>query len=374
MAQQYGFTPKEKIRVEIFPDTRAFSSASTFSARDIEIGAVGLANFNKLMVLSPAALVHGYRWLDAISHEYMHYLIVKLTANKAPIWFHEGLAKHEETRWRKGPSYLSPLYQSLLARALVEGKLIHFGRMEPSLIKLETADEVQLGYAQAASAIEFIIARAGHEGLKEIMNRMAAKTERAASESIKDVMGLTFEEFERQWKEFLEAKRLKGMSGMHARRYKIKEGKADEERMDLEEIKSLVSRNRAHLADLLKERGRTEAAVLEYRRALDGNPESVPILNRLSSALMGMGRDGEALEYLNRAKEIHPDHPTTHTYLGQGYLKLKDFKKAKEAFSESIQINPFNPEVHHGLAQTYEMLGEKDAGLKEKEIAGKLRR
>jgi hypothetical protein len=39
--------------------------------------------------------MHGYRWLDAISHEYMHYLIVKLTANKAPIWFHEGLAKYE---------------------------------------------------------------------------------------------------------------------------------------------------------------------------------------------------------------------------------------------------------------------------------------
>ncbi len=103
MAEQYGFHPREKIRVEIFPDTKAFYYASTLSARDIEVtGAVGLAQFNKLMVLSPRALVHGYRWLDAISHEYMHYLIMKLTANKAPIWFHEGLAKYEETRWRNG--------------------------------------------------------------------------------------------------------------------------------------------------------------------------------------------------------------------------------------------------------------------------------
>ena len=117
MARRYGFQAKEKVRVEIFPDTRAFFYASTLSARDIEVsGAVGVTQFNKLMLLSPRALVYGYRWLDSISHEYMHYLIVKLTANKAPIWFHEGLAKYEETRWRSGPSYLSPLYQNLLGQ------------------------------------------------------------------------------------------------------------------------------------------------------------------------------------------------------------------------------------------------------------------
>ena len=123
MAQQYGFKPKEKVRVELFPDAKAFYLASTLSVRDIEVtGAVGLTKFNKLQFLSPKALVYGYRWLDAISHEYMHYLIVKLTSNKAPIWFHEGLAKYEETRWRNGPSYLSPLYQTLLARALADNE------------------------------------------------------------------------------------------------------------------------------------------------------------------------------------------------------------------------------------------------------------
>ena len=64
------------------------------------------------------------------------------------------------------------------------------------------------------------------------------------------------------------SKGLKEAGGANVRRYKIKEGKADEERLDMEEIKSMVARNRAHLGDLLKERGRVEAAVLEYRRAL----------------------------------------------------------------------------------------------------------
>jgi cytochrome c-type biogenesis protein CcmH/NrfG len=55
-------------------------------------------------------------------------------------------------------------------------------------------------------------------------------------------------------------------------------------------------------------------------------------------------------------------------------LKLKDFKRAQEAFEESLQINPFNPEVHLGLADAYTMLGNSTGAVKEKEIAYKLGR
>jgi tetratricopeptide (TPR) repeat protein len=374
MAEHYGFTPREKIRVEVFPDTKAFFYASSLSARDIEVtGAVGIAQFNKLMVLSPRALVHGYRWLDAVSHEYMHYLIIKLTANKAPIWFHEGLAKYDETRWRNGSSYLSPLYETLLSRAQAEGRLIKFEKMEPSLVKLETPDDVQLAYAQAASAIDFIIAKVGHDGLREIMKRMATGAG-GAGDSIKAVMGVEFIEFEKNWKEFLASKNLKGVDGVNVRRLKIKGGLADEERLDLEEIKSMVARNRAHLGDQLKERGRTGAAVIEYRRALAENPNSVPILTKLSSVLVGLNQEKEAQELLIRARDLSPDHPTVYTTLGKIYLKHKDLESAMESFQTVIQINPFNPEAHLGLAEAYEILGEKERGSKEREIAKKLMR
>lgn len=374
MGEHYGFIPKEKVRVELFPDTRAFYLASTLSVRDIEVtGAVGLTKFNKLQFLSPRTLVHGYRWLDAISHEYMHYLIVKLTSNKAPIWFHEGLAKYEETRWRNGPDYLSPSYQTLLAQAQADKKLIGFAQMEPSLVHLETPEEVQLAYAQAASAIEFIINSVSHEGLKKIMDRMVQTKTKGAGESIREVLGIEFSEFEEKWAEYLASKRLKPMAGAKIHRYKVKEGKAGEEWMDLEEIKSLVARNRAHLGDKLKERGRTGAAVLEYRRALAETQDSVPVMNRLSSALIVLGRDEEALDTLKRSLTLAPDHPTAYTLLGQVYLKMKDFTQAKEAFEESIQINPFDPEIHIGLANAYAMLGDSVGSAKERNIAHTLR-
>jgi tetratricopeptide (TPR) repeat protein len=152
----------------------------------------------------------------------------------------------------------------------------------------------------------------------------------------------------------------------------VKEGKADEERLDMEEIKSMVARNRAHLGDRLKERGRISAAVLEYRRALAETRDSVPIMSRLSSALIDLGRNEDALDILNRMKEISPNHPTPYTKLGQVYLKMKDVKRAKEAFENSIQINPFNPEVHLGMANAYEMLEDRSGAAKEREIAKRL--
>ena len=373
MARQYAFEPKEKVRVEVFPDTKAFYYASTLSARDIEVtGAVGLTQFNKLMLLSPRSLVYGYRWLDAISHEYLHYLIVKQTANKAPIWFHEGLSKYEETRWREGPSYLSTTYQNLLARALTAGRLIPFEKMEPSLVKLENPEDVHLAYAQAASAIEFLIGKAGYGGLREVMRRMSASPSRGAGEALREVLNMGFTKFEGEWKEFLVAKGLKEAGGAGVRHFKIKDGKANEETVDMEEIKSLVARNRAHLGDLLKERGRVGAAVTEYRRALDENKESIPIINRLASALILMDRHREALEMLLKAREFSPDHPTVSTQLGQTYLKLGKFKEAKESFQEVIEINPFNPEVHRDLALAYEMLGDRQSARKEREAFRKL--
>ena len=375
MAQRYGFRPQEKIRVEVFPDTKAFYLCSTLSARDIEVaGAVGLAQFNKLLILSPRALVHGYRWLDSISHEYLHYLIMKVTANKAPIWFHEGLAKFEETRWRSGPSYLSPLYQTLLFQAVAQDKLIDWEKMENSFIKLATPEEVQLAYGQAASVIDFILSRGGDPGLREIMRRMAegGDSPGGARDAIQQVLGWPFPEFSEKWKESLAKKGLKEREGVQARRYKIKGGKADEERMDMDEIKSMIARNRAHLGDRLKERGRTGAAVLEYRRALDESRESVPVMTRLSDALIRLGREAEALKVLGEAGAIAPDHPTVYDQRGKAYLQLQDYSSARESLEEAIQINPFNPEVHQNLAAAYERLGSSEIANREREVARKL--
>ncbi len=369
VADRFGYRPTEKVRVELFPDTRAFYYASTLSARDIEVsGAVGLTQFNKLLFLSPRALVHGYRWLDAISHEYMHYMITKVTGNKAPIWFHEGLAEHEESRWRGESPHLSPVHETLLARALGDDRFISFERMDPGLVKLDTPEDVQLAYAEAASSIDFIVSRRGYDGLRQMMRHMAGSADKGAEEAVKAILGVTMAEFDGSWKEFLRSQGLKEVEGVEIHRYKVREGLADDDRMEMREIKSMVARNRAHLGDLLREKGRLDAAVLEYRRALQDAQDSVPVLNRLSEALVLLGRDREALEHLLRANKLAPDHPVTYAGLGQIYLMEKDWKKAEAVLVDAIRINPFIPTVHRDLATAYEALGQRDGAQRERGI------
>ena len=78
----FGHRPQQKIRVEIYPTKEAFSAASTLSLETLErSGAIGICKFHRLMILSPQALPLGYRWLDALSHEYLH-----LTINELICW------------------------------------------------------------------------------------------------------------------------------------------------------------------------------------------------------------------------------------------------------------------------------------------------
>lgn len=370
MGAQYGIFPPGPIRVEVMPDSQSFYYVTGLSKRDIEVsGAVGLAKYHKIMLLSPRTLVHGYRYLDAVSHEYLHYVIFKLSANKAPIWFHEGLAKFEEAKWRSATSlYLSPLNRTLLARAIGSGKFIGFDQMEPSLVKLETPDQVQLAYVEAASAIDFIIDRMGYSGLKKIMAAMSTYEEPGAWGAIEEVMGLSMSEFQAVWKKFLASRGLKEIEGLEVRSYKVRESQRDEQILDLKEIKSIMARNWVTLGDLLRARGRLNAAVIEYRKALGEAPASVPILNKLSMVLLRLGKYEQTIERLKQAEKVAPDHPSVHGNLGYAYLRLKKYQEASSALNHSVSINPFDPRVHQGLAQAYQALGRTEEAEREKEV------
>jgi tetratricopeptide (TPR) repeat protein len=377
IGQALGYFPQEKVRVEIAPDAASFNAVSTLSLRDIEeTGAVGICKFNKIMTISPRALTQGYRWLDSLSHEYLHYAIVGLSSNKAPIWLHEGMARFYETRWRRpqpskgNEDYLTSSNQTLLAQALEKNKFIGFKRMEPSLIYLESPEEVQLAYAEAASAIDFIVQRKGHAGIRELLSEVGKSP---AQEAIQKVLESPYGVFETQWKNFLKAKGLKEIEGSRVRRLKVKGNqKEDEESVELKEIQSVVARNRTHLGDQLLERGRMTAAAREYQRALQASPHSPIILSKLARTLIQGERYEEALPHLKKAQEIDSDSANTYIQLGRLYHATKNFSAAKAALEEAIQINPFNPTIYRLLTEIYAALGEQDQAKRSKATLGRL--
>jgi tetratricopeptide (TPR) repeat protein len=361
---ELGYQPKQKVRVEIAPDASTFNAISTLSLRDIEeTGAVGICKFNKLMIISPRALSLGYRWVDSLSHEYLHYAIVALTNNQAPIWLHEGMARFYETRWRKpevakdaAEDYLTPGNQTLLVQALEKNQFVGFKKMEPSLIHLETPEQVQLAYAEAASAVDFINSSKGRAGMRGLL---AALNDKSTAEAIENMFGLSFDAFESQWKGFLKNKGLKPIEGSRVRKLRVKkDAREDEEAVELKEIQSAVARNRTHLADQLLGRGRAAAAANEYQRALQVSPHSPIILNKLGRLFIQLNRLDEARESLKKSLEIDPDSGNTYFQLGRAHHAAKNHREARLALEEAVQINPYNPMIFRLLAESYAALGE----------------
>ena len=371
IGQALGYFPQAKVRVEIAPDAVSFHAISTLSLRDIEeTGAVGICKFNKIMTISPRALMHGYRWLDSLSHEYLHYAIVGLSGNKAPIWLHEGMARFYETRWRhsellKGnEDYLTPSNRTLLVQALEKNKFIGFKKMEPSLIYLETPEEVQLAYAEAASAVDFMVQRKGHDGIRELLSELGKRPSQGAVEK---VFGSPYAAFEIQWKDFLKAKGLKEIEGSRVRRLKVKENqKEDEEAVELKEIQSVVARNRTHLGGRPSERGRRILAVQHYQRAIQASPHFLIMPLKFARVLAQRGSYEEALPHLKKAQQLDPDSANTYIQLGHIYHVTKNFSDAATALEEAIQINPFNPAIYRLLSEVYAALGKQEQAKKSK--------
>jgi tetratricopeptide (TPR) repeat protein len=380
LGAHFGLFPKEKVLVEVFPSTDTFYPASSLSARDIEVsGAIGICKFNKIMLLSPHNLARGYRWTDAISHEYLHYLIVHLSANQAPIWLHEGIAKYFEDAWRlPASSWLSRQTESLLAHALAHDSFVGFTNMEPSLVKLDTTYQVQLGYAEAASAIDFIIDSLGSKGLTNILHDLSEAHGDGATGAISRVMGYGFERFEKEWRQFLKSKHLQEHKGVRLPRFTLK-AKVNENQSDpmpaedlREEIESTTARLHTRLGDRLRQRGRDRAATREYHRALDKDPYSPYLLNKLASALMTQQRWEPAQQYLERARTLAPDYVATYTNLGRLYVAQQSFEAARTALWEAVQINPFDPLIHQYLAESYRRLGIDDRATQEQQLLERL--
>ena len=101
LASALGVAPEGRLTVEIVSDVKELSRVSTLDRGGDPHQRHGRGRkFNKLMILSPKALLKGYDWLDTAAHEYTHLVLTRQDPQPAPIWLQEGLAKWFEADWR----------------------------------------------------------------------------------------------------------------------------------------------------------------------------------------------------------------------------------------------------------------------------------
>ena len=152
-----------------------------------------------------------------------------------------------------------------------------------------------------------------------------------------------------------------------------------------------------NLGVICKNSGRTEEAILLYKKAIEISPtqpnaysnlgnlyhylgnfegalafssKSLELKPNNSEALITQGWSFKELGHLDQALastlkslELKPDNPTAHMNLGGIYKDLGNLDQALASTLKSLELNPDNPNAHMNLGGIYKDLGNLDQAL-----------
>ena len=356
-----GLRPDDPIRVEILGEPAALAKLSPLSESEIEnTGTIALSKYNKLMVVSPRATLFGYPWMDTLAHEYTHLVVSRISHDTVPIWLQEGLARFEQTRWRKPPEVaLSTTEQALLTAGLRKGRLITFDEMHPSMAKLPSQEAAALAYAEVYTLVGWMQQKIGYKGLRDLL--VAQRDGKSARRAVADAMSLTWPAVEKAWHTHLTAVPAKGDGKVRAGKpIKFGKGGVDSENVGIETV-GVRARKHARLGGMLRARGLLEAAATEYEKALAvGGPEPF-VGSKLARTLVDLGKLDRAIE-LATPLVANDDHDaTTAVTLGMARSARHDWPEAIAAYEQALRVSPFDPQTRCGLAEAYGQTGDARA-------------
>lgn len=362
IGEALGYKPPTPIRVEVYPETASLAKVSGLTEEEIRTsGTIALCKYNRLMITSPRALLKGYEWVDTLIHEYIHYVINHRTNNSVPIWMHEGLAKYLERRWRgKQAHRLPPSTEHLLQKRLRKDDLITFEQMHPSMAKLPSQEDAATAFAEVFTVMEYLEKQVGDDAFMQLLDAIHAGDN--AKEAFETVLGTSFDTFETRWKQYLRERPAPDYpddaSYDHTLVFK---DEADSQKAKLGEPDKPKAKDHKKLAQMLQGRGRYEAAVVQYRKALRLAKTPHPHMRaQLARSLTKTDRPEEALAVLEPIRDLFPTYVTMWLELGRANLAADRPEQAVESLKEAARLNPFNPEIHSLLAEAYTEMDRPD--------------
>lgn len=357
-----GLQPKDPIRVEILGAPADLAKLSPLTVGEIETtGTIALSKYNKLMVVSPRATLFGYPWMDTLAHEYTHLIVSRISHDAVPIWLQEGLARFEQTRWRRPPeTQLSATEHALLATALRGGRLITFEQMHPSMAKLPSQEAAALAYAEVYTLVGWMHETIGYKGIRDAL--VAQRDGKSARRAVAEAMNRPWPEVEKQWHAHL---KVGDRAGARVDKpIKFGKGGADSENVGLEAV-GARARKHARLGGMLRARGMLEAAVVEYEKALAAAPAAGGakspepfVAGKLARTLVDLKRYERAIELATPLVGADDRDAVAAVTLGIARSARKEWPEAVVAYEQALRVSPFDPQTRCGLAEAYAQLDD----------------
>ena len=357
VGEDLGLSPADPIRVEILGAPGDLAKMSPLTESEIEkTGTIALSKYDKLMVVSPRATLFGYPWMDTLVHEYTHILVSRISFDAVPVWLQEGIARFEQTRWRRPPEVaLNATEQTLLTAGLRKGRLISFEEMHPSMAKLPSQEAAALAYAEVYSLIGWLHAQIGYKGIRELV--VAQKDGKSARRAVAEALNRPWGAIDKDWRAHLKVSAdAKARAGKPIR---FGSGGVDSENVGLDKVNPRA-RKFARIAGMLRARGMLEPAAVEYEKALQVGPDPY-VASKLARTLVELGRHERAIELATPLVAADDQDAVAAVTLGIARAARHEWTGAVAAYEQALRVSPFDPQVRCGLAEAYAQIGNSRA-------------
>ena len=366
--QRYGYTPRQPITVEIYPDH------DDFAVRTAGLPGIGLlgVTFGHVVAMdSPSGRATGdFHWGSTLWHELAHVFTLSATDHRVPRWLSEGISVFEE--WRFGPTPGVSINPRPLQQ-FAQGKLLPVADLDEGFIRPTYPDQVQVSYSQAGLTCLFIEQKWGFETLAKLLHQFDRETTTAAA--ITGATGLSPEDFDKAFADFLR-QRFAAFLGSPDRFVQLSReaGQAWEAkdypkaaRAAREATRLLPEFTEGNSPWLLAARAQQETndksgaleTLLAWRNAGGWDPDATRLLARL---LDETGRGAEALPVLESVNYGDPLRAAGHRELGERLLAQKRGPDAQREFGVLLAIEPQDAATaQFGLARASQLEGDATA-------------
>jgi tetratricopeptide (TPR) repeat protein len=292
-----------------------------------------------------------------------HVFVLTATNHRAPRWFAEGLAVHEEGQ--ASPAWGERLTPDIVV-ALKAKKLLPVAQLDRGFIHPEYPEQILVSYYQAGRICDYIQGRWGADKLVDLVHAFAQLT--PTPDVIKQALGLSPEEFDEQFQAWLYKEvgpivtnfdewrtRLKNLVELFTKRQyddALKEGEAVR-RLYPEYVADANAYEFLSEIEVIKGNKSNAVAVLaDYQKFGGENPAT---LKKLASLREEMGQVREAATTLDAINEIYPvNDEDLHRRLGDLWLKQNNYPGAIREYASVVALRPLDKAgALFNLAQAY---------------------
>jgi hypothetical protein len=293
-------------------------------------GTVAVAKWGKVTLLSPRAAHHGYAWRDTVTHELTHLAITRASADRAPLWLQEGLAKREEVRWRAPSAFDDrPSPEAVVLRGIEKKLDLPLDKLGPSIAMLPSAEAAMVAFSEVTSFVRYFADHSERDALPRLLG--ALKSGQTVDDALKSVSGKDLPAWDVEWRAYL-AKRpkepLSAAYGLGAPPKNLRE-----------------ARERIRLAELLLAEGHPREALREMSTVTDELLADPSVRALRGRALEAQNRHEEAFPLVADPKDVMASHAPWWALRGRALFGRGDLPGANAAFLEGLGEDPFNAEV-----------------------------